>query len=158
MPKAIKSTFWRVLFFYLGSIFFIGLALSPVAIADLVKTNDIASSPFVATLQLSGIPGASSIINAVCLVAVLSAANSSMYARYKNTYNSSRIMISMCRAGMGPKILGKVNSRGVPTIPILIAACFGILSMLAALIGEGVVFSWLLSIGTLNIKKLDCVF
>lgn len=73
IPKAIKGTFYRILIFYTGAIFIMGLLL-PYDSPEL----QLEVSPFTLGLQLAGIPGSADCMNAVILVALLSAANSSM--------------------------------------------------------------------------------
>ena len=62
--------------------------------------------------QRAGFGAAAHVINAVLLTAVLSATNSCFYA-------SSRMLLSMARAGHAPRIFGWVNGRGVP-VPALL--------------------------------------
>lgn len=68
MPRAINGTFWRIIVFYVLSIFFIGL-LIPANDPELLTGDALASSPYVISLQKANIPGVNHIMNFVCLVA-----------------------------------------------------------------------------------------
>ena len=100
IPRAIKSIFWRILIFYLGTIIVLG-AIIPFTQAG------VSESPFTMVFEKAGIAGAASLMNAVILTSVLSAGNSGMYA-------SSRMLHSMAKDGLAPKLFAKTNKRGVP--------------------------------------------
>lgn len=72
----------------------------------------MAASPLTVVFQRAGFGAAAHVINAVLLTAVLSATNSCFYA-------SSRMLLSMARAGHAPRVFGWVNGRGVP-VPALL--------------------------------------
>ncbi|KAJ3250069.1 hypothetical protein HK103_004091 [Boothiomyces macroporosus] len=118
VPRAINGTFWRIAIFYFSTIFLIGLILSSKQLADLAVIGGLDKSPFVFTLKAAGIDFASELINFVALVAVVSAANSSVYA-------CSRTMMSLCQSGKGPAFLGKNDKRGVPFLQTVIVATLG---------------------------------
>lgn len=105
MPKAVNSVFFRILIFYIGSIF-IMLCLQP--------WNKIGTtgSPFVTVFSMIGIPAAASIINFVVITAAMSSGNSGIY-----TY--SRMMYNLSLQGQAPKIISKVNKKKVPYVAIL---------------------------------------
>ena len=74
--------------------------------------SDVTASPLTVVFMRAGFGAASHVVNAVLLTAVLSATNSCFYA-------SSRILLSLSRAGQAPKVFGWVNRRGVP-VPALL--------------------------------------
>ncbi|CAD0042405.1 unnamed protein product [Aureobasidium pullulans] len=88
VPAAIKKTFYRIVFFFVLTIFFIGLLVPYDNEGLLSDTTDASSSPFVIAANLAGVKVLPSIINVVLLCVVLSAANS-------NVYSGSRIW-SVC--------------------------------------------------------------
>ncbi|KAJ3318856.1 hypothetical protein HDV06_006977 [Boothiomyces sp. JEL0866] len=118
VPRAINGTFWRIAIFYFSTIFLIGLILSSSQLQALALTGGLDKSPFVFTLKTAGIGFASDLINFVALVAVVSAANSSIYA-------CSRTMMALCQTGKGPAFLGKNDKRGVPFLQTIIVATLG---------------------------------
>ncbi|PEL05887.1 amino acid permease [Bacillus sp. AFS017336] len=136
IPRAARQIFWRILLFYVMSVFVIGL-LIPYTNHNLAS-GDVAVSPFTLVFDKAGIAFAASVMNAVILTAVLSAGNSGMYA-------STRMLWDMARQGKAPKALGKLNKRGVPVNALIITAAVGTLAFLASLYGDGVVYVWLLN-------------
>ncbi|ORX98580.1 lysine-specific permease [Basidiobolus meristosporus CBS 931.73] len=135
IPKAIKQVFWRILLFYIGAIFIIGL-LIPYD-DPLLTSEDVQTSPFTLGFKLAGLGFAPDVMNAIILITVLSAGNSALYA-------CTRTLWTMSHSNMAPKIFGRINSRGVPMYAMLLTAAFGCLAFLTSLFGDEVVYEWLL--------------
>jgi len=131
IPKAINSIFWRILIFYLGTIIILG-AIIPFTSAGLE------TSPFTMVFEKAGIAGAASLINAIILTSVLSAGNSGMYA-------SSRMLFSMAKEGMAPKIFAKTNKRGVPINAIILTTLVASACFLTGIVAESTVYVWLVA-------------
>lgn len=106
--KAFRSTMLRLALFYLGSLA-VMLAIVPWTQAG------TATSPFVTVMQATGVPYAAGIINAVVLIAALSAMNSQLYT-------ASRMLFSLAESGLAPAGLARVNGRGVPVGALLVSA------------------------------------
>lgn len=132
IPKAIKQVFWRILIFYVLAIFIIG-ALIPYTSPKLLGAGveDIAISPFTLVFQRVGLPIAADLINVVILIAVLSAANSGMYA-------ATRMLWSMGQTNFAPKSFGRTNRSGIPIIALLATTIFGLLVLLLSIAGQNV--------------------
>lgn len=139
VPKAIKQVFWRILLFYICSIFIIGL-LIPYTHPYLMNIDieNVSMSPFTIVFEKAGLLFAASVMNAVILTSILSAANSGMYA-------STRMLWSLAREGKAPKSLMKINKNGVPINALIFTALVGMFAFLSSFFGEGKVFMWLLS-------------
>lgn len=139
VPKAIKQVFWRILLFYICSILIIGL-LIPYTNPYLMNNNieNISMSPFTIVFEKAGLAFAASVMNAVILTSILSAANSGMYA-------STRMLWSLAKEGKAPKSLLKLNKNGIPINALIITSLVGMLAFLSSFWGEGVVFMWLLN-------------
>ncbi|NMO97264.1 amino acid permease [Paenibacillus lemnae] len=139
VPRAIRQVFWRILIFYIFAILVIGL-LIPYTDPSLLQSgvNDISVSPFTLVFEKAGLAFAASVMNAVILSSVLSAGNSGMYA-------STRVLYAMAKKGMAPRILSRLNSRGVPVAALIVTASVGMLAFLASFFGDGVVYIWLLN-------------
>ncbi|KAI8802566.1 lysine-specific permease [Cladochytrium replicatum] len=137
VPKAINSTFWRILLFYVSAIFMLGLIV-PNNDPDLPLASgyNAATAAFTLAFKRAGLPFGADFMNAVILVAVVSAGNSSLYA-------STRTLISLSEDGLAPKWLGKVDKRGVPMVGLIITTLIGCIAFLGAVFGDGVVFSFL---------------
>lgn len=131
IPKAINTIFWRILIFYLGTIFVVGAL---IAYTD----AGVDTSPFTMVFQKAGIAAAASLMNAVILTSVLSAGNSGMYA-------SSRMLYAMAKDGKAPAWLGKVNSRGVPINSLIATTIVASLCFLTGLYAESTVYVWLVA-------------
>ncbi len=139
IPIAIRQVFWRILMFYILSIFVIG-ALIPYTDPDLLSTGDtnISKSPFTLLFERAGLAGAASIMNAVILSAILSAGNSGMYA-------STRMLYTMSLEGKAPKFFGKLSASGVPRYALYATTAIGALCFLSSFVGDKVIYVWLLN-------------
>jgi len=132
VPKAIKSVFWRILLFYIGSILVVGTLISYTN-PDLLHGDEghVALSPF--TMVFQHLPRfgfyAASLMNAVILSAVLSCGNSSMYV-------ASRMLYAMAHSGKAPKMFGRVNARGVPTAALLVTGAVSARAFFSTFVGD----------------------
>lgn len=106
--RAFRATMLRLAIFYLGTLALM-LAIVPWTEAG------TASSPFVAVMLAIGIPGGAGLLNAVVLIAALSAMNSQLYT-------ATRMMFSLARARQAPRRLGRVSPAGVPLMALLVSA------------------------------------
>ena len=113
ISKAIHSTFWRILLFYIFAIFVIACIL-PYTDKNLLNSDvtNITMSPFTIIFKRAGLAVAASIMNAVILTAVVSAANSGLYA-------STRMLYSQAREGYAWRFFGYVNRRGIPIYALI---------------------------------------
>ncbi|AET37344.1 arginine permease ALP1 Ecym_1087 [Eremothecium cymbalariae DBVPG len=140
VPKAINKVFFRILFFYILSLFFVGL-LVPYTDPRLSTTSDsdINTSPFVMAIQNSGTKVLPSVFNGVILVTILSAGNS-------NIYIGSRVLYGLSKSGLAPSLFKKTNKQGVPFYAVLTSSIFGCLAYLNISQNAKKVFDWLLTI------------
>lgn len=139
VPRAIRTVFWRVLIFYVFSILVIGLII-PYTDPSLLQSDvdNITISPFTLVFQKAGLAFAASLMNAVILTSVLSAGNSATYA-------STRMLWALANSGKAPKLLRKINSKGVPIYALYANILFGLVVFLSSFVGDGVVYLWLLN-------------
>jgi yeast amino acid transporter len=82
IPRAIKLTFYRILFFYVLSVFLLGMIIpfnSPKLLQANKNPTGASASPFVAALLVSGIKTLPGLLNGCILLFVFSASNSGMY-------------------------------------------------------------------------------
>ncbi len=129
--KATKSVMWRIMIFFVGSVFLITVIVP-------WNSEQVAVSPYVSAFQVIGIPGAEHIMNAVVLTAVLSCLNSGLYT-------ASRMLFVLAGRGEAPKILLHINSRGVPMPAILGSTLIGFVCVIFAYISPDKVFDFLLN-------------
>ena len=141
IPKAIKQVFWRILLFFILSILVITLLIPYTN--PLLAASNVEVSPFTLVFKEYGITYAAGVVNAVILVAILSAGNSGMYA-------SSRMLWYLAERGHVPKIFSRVNKRGVPIPALLATMCVATLAMLSSFFGNGKVYFWLVSASSLS--------
>ncbi|MGE6630194.1 amino acid permease [Bacillus sp. NPDC077027] len=106
IPKAIQSTFVRIIGFYVLP-FFIIVSLIPW---DQVNKEQV--SPFVTVFATIGVPYASDIMNGIILLAILSSMNSGLYA-------SSRVLYTQAMDGRIWKGFSKLSKQQVPVRAIL---------------------------------------
>ena len=133
-----QSVIWRVLVFYIGSIFLV------VAI---VPWNDTArmARPYVSVMETLRIPAAATVMSLVILTAVLSALNSGLFA-------SSRMLMALARRGDAPAAFARLDARGVPVAAILASTAFGYLTVVMSYLSPDRVFAFLVnSYGTVAI-------
>ncbi|KAL4799295.1 amino acid permease/ SLC12A domain-containing protein [Aspergillus venezuelensis] len=117
VPRAIKQVFWRILVFYIGTMFFIGI-LMPYTEPQLLNSSSYgANSPLTIALSAAGILPAAHLINALIVVSVISAGIGSLYV-------ASRTILFMARTGKAPKFLGRTNAAGVPYPAIIFSNIF----------------------------------
>ena len=83
---------------------------------------------------------ATDIINFVIITAVLSVANSGLYA-------TSRMLWSMSNQGMISPIFGKLSKNGVPIYALIVSTIVGCLSLLSGIYAEDTVYLWSLIAG-----------
>ncbi|KAG0261818.1 hypothetical protein BG011_000649 [Mortierella polycephala] len=143
VPRAIRQVFWRIILFYVLTILIIGMTI-PYDDRSLANPDgDVESSPFTRVFIQAGISVGGDIMNAVILVAVLSAGNSGLYA-------SSRALHTLSKEGNAPKFFGYVNRWGVPVYCVLATALVGCLAFIVSLpqVGQGQAYSWLLSLAS----------
>ena len=131
VKKAVKSTVWRILIFYIGSI---------AIVVTLLPWNDasVAKSPYVAVIELYGIPGAGTIMDIVVLTSVLSCLNSGLYT-------ASRMLFSLSRRGDAPKSWMKISKRGVPAAAVLASTVVGFITVGLNYIAPDTVFLFLVN-------------
>jgi S-methylmethionine transporter len=100
IPKAIHTTLLRLVIFFIGSITVMA-ALIPY------KQAGVSQSPFVLVFNQIGLPFAGDLMNFVVLTAILSAANSGLYA-------STRMLWSLAHEKMISPRFAHTTSRGGP--------------------------------------------
>lgn len=126
IPVAIKTTIVRLIIFFVGTVFVLA-ALIPMDQANVVK------SPFVLVFEKVGIPYAADIFNFVILTAILSAANSGLYA-------SGRMLWSLSNENTLPKIFTRVTKRGIPLTALSFSMLGGVLALFSSVIAPDTVF------------------
>lgn len=132
-----KTVFWRIVIFYVFSVFFIAMNV-PYNYPNL-STKSIVTSPFTIVFQQAGSKSAGSFMNAVIMTSVVSAGNHALYA-------GSRLAFTLGSEGYLPKILTWKNRFGIPYVAVLITWLAGGLCFGSSFIGAGDLWNWLQNI------------
>ncbi|MDF7641410.1 amino acid permease [Bifidobacterium sp. ESL0784] len=138
VPKAIRSVFWRLLIFYMLSIFVIA-AIIPYTSTNLLSAanGDIAMSPFTLVFKRAGLAAAASVMNVIVLTAVLSSANSGMYA-------STRMLYSLAEEGYAPKVFRRTTKHGIPMASLIVTTFISLATFGSSIFGEKI-YMWLVA-------------
>lgn len=132
IPRSIKNIIWRTMIFFVGAIFVL-TGLIPWKEAGVIE------SPFVLVFDNIGVPYAADIMNFVIITALLSVANSGLYA-------STRMLWALSKENMVSPLLGKVTSQGVPLNALIISMLIACLSLLSSVFAADTVYLVLVSI------------
>src|SRR5450755_3641759 len=138
VAESMQSVIWRVLIFYVGSIFLV---------VCIVPWNDseLMTRPYVSVLQTLRIPGAVTVMSLIVLTAVLSALNSGLFA-------SSRMLMALAAKGDAPRFFAKLDKRGVPVAALFAGTAFAYAAVIMSYVSPDKVFSFLVnSYGTVAI-------
>jgi amino acid transporter, AAT family len=134
MPQAINSVFWRILIFYVGSLF---------VILSLYPWNELGEhgSPFVMTFERLGIRSAAGLINFVVLTAALSSCNGGIYS-------TGRMLYNLAEQDQAPRIFASTSQRGVPTRAILLSVAVLLVGVFLNYVAPAKIFTWATAIAT----------
>ncbi|KAI1194844.1 amino acid permease [Nemania serpens] len=145
IPRAIKLTFYRIVIFYIISVFLVGMIVPfdhpQLAFANKAVTS-AAASPFVVAIELAHINALPHILNASILLFVFSAANSDLYI-------ASRTLYGLASNGSAPAIFRKTDRRGVPIYALGVSAIFGLLAFLNVSDDSKDVFGYFVNVTTI---------
>ncbi|MGG0409857.1 amino acid permease [Peribacillus simplex] len=132
VPRSIRNVIWRTMFFFVGAIFVLSGLIS-------WKEAGVIESPFVMVFDNIGIPYAADIMNFVIITALLSVANSGLYA-------STRMLWSLSNEKMISSFFGKVTSNGVPLNALAVSMAVACLSLLSSVFAPDTVYVVLVAI------------
>lgn len=145
IPRAIKLTFYRILFFYCLSVLFVGMNVpynsEKLAFANSVKSG-ASASPFVVAAEVAGVKIVPHIINACICVFVFSASNSDLYI-------ASRTLYGLASDGNAPAIFKRTDKRGVPVYALAFSALFALLAFMNVSDDSTKVFGYFVNLTTI---------
>ncbi|KAI5795815.1 amino acid permease/ SLC12A domain-containing protein [Pyronema domesticum] len=150
IPRAIRLTFYRILFFYILSVFLLGLIVPYNSPRFPYNSNDpkikssvgASASPYVVAIELAGINGLPHVLNACILVFVFSASNSDLYI-------ASRTLYGLALEGKAPKIFARTDRRGVPIYALGTSALFALLAYMNVAEESTTVFKYFVNLTTI---------
>lgn len=134
IPSAINKVLWRILIFYIGTLFII---------MTIFPWNEIGEkgSPFVIVFKGLGIGPAAGIINFVVLTAALSSCNSGIFS-------NGRMVYTQALQGRAPAAFKTVNKHHIPSLAIIASSCVMLIGVLLNYIIPENVFIVVTSIAT----------
>lgn len=142
VPKAAHAMIWRLLIFYVFAILVV-LMLQPW-VETAASHGTINESPFVRALELTGVAGAAHIMNAVLIIAALSAANGCLYS-------SSRMIHSLAVDRQAPSWAAVTANNGSPRRALVIAMVGMVIAAVLAITSPAHAFMWLYGCATIGI-------
>ena len=145
IPKAIKLTFWRILIFYILSVFLVGTIVpynSPRLTFATKQTVGASASPFVVAVLEAGIPVLPSFLNACILLFVFSASNSDLYI-------ATRTLYGLAKEGNSLPIFARTDSRGVPIYALGISAFISFIAFLNVSSDSAKIFGYFVNLVTI---------
>lgn len=119
--------------------FFIGILLPFDDDRLLGSDSSTANSPLTLALEDAGILPAAHLINALIVISVISAGNSSLYV-------GSRTILFMARNGKAPRFLGRTNKRGVPWVALIWTNVFTCIVFLTMSSSAGRIYNALITL------------
>ena len=144
IPRAIKLTFFRIMVFYVVSVFLLGMLVpynsKELAFAKKASTSADAS-PFVVAIKLAGIPVLPGFVNGCILLFVFSASNSDLYI-------ASRTIFGLAKQGKAPAFLAVTDRRGVPVAALGISGVFALLAFMSCSTDSRQVFTYFVNLVT----------
>ena len=144
IPRAIRLTFFRIMLFYVVSVFLLGM-LVPYNSKDLAfatkSSTNAEASPFVVAIKSAGIPILPGFLNGCILLFVFSAANSDLYI-------ASRTIYGLAKQGKAPQFLTWTDPRGVPVPALGLSAVFGLLAFMSVSEDARTVFTYFVNLVT----------
>ncbi len=134
LPKAIDGVFWRMLVFYVGTLFVI-MTIYPYT------SLDTHTSPFVLVSDRLGIPHAGDLMNFVVITAAASSFNGGMFV-------TTRMLHSLSSEGVAPARLSRLDRRGVPVAAQLVCCALQLLGVGFNYLLPGRVFEYYVGVST----------
>ncbi|SMR50277.1 unnamed protein product [Zymoseptoria tritici ST99CH_1A5] len=139
LPTAAKRYIWRLVIFYIFSVFAIGV-ICPSNEPRLTSGGAGAgSSPFVVAIKDAGIPVLDHIINAGIIISAWSSGNSFLFL-------SSRSLYALALGGNAPAFFRVCTKGGVPLRAVICSALFCALAYLNVGSSSAVVFNWFVNL------------
>lgn len=142
IPRAVKLTMYRIIVFYIVTIFLLGMCVAyndPQLLAAKKKSTSAAASPFVVAIMNSGVEVLPHIFNVCVLMFVFSACNSDLYV-------ASRSLYSLAVDGKAPKLFAKTNRWGIPYNSLILSVLFCLLAYMTVSSGSAQVFNYFVNV------------
>ncbi|ROV90229.1 hypothetical protein VMCG_10244 [Cytospora schulzeri] len=136
----VNTVVYRILFVYMGLIFFQGIICPSNSPELLTGNSNTASSPFTIAFTAGGWTWSADFINAIIVVAFISAVNGCIYVQ-------SRALYALALSGRAPKVFAITSKKGVPYVSTLTSCLWGFLALMNLKVTAGQVFTYMTSVG-----------
>lgn len=138
VPSAIRQTFWRILFIYMGVAISYGMTV-PFNDPSLAQGAKTLKSPITVAITRAGWEGGAHLVNAVILITCISAINSSIYI-------ASRTVVNLAIEGSAPSFLKHVNKWGVPYASVIFVNLLGLISLMNISTGAANAYGYIVNL------------
>lgn len=141
VPRAMNGTIWRIILFFVGSIFVMGLVIpyNDPSLSSVGDVSNITVSPFTLVFLQSGLKPAVHIMNAVILTTILSAGNSGLYI-------CTRVLWTLAKEGKAPRIFTRLTKSGIPIFCLIFTTFLATALFGLSFVGNQVIYQWLVNI------------
>lgn len=144
VPRAVRQTLMRIVFFYVAGVLVLGMAVpyNSKLLAEATKNRlGGLASPFTVAAQHAGVDKLADAVNGLLLVFTISAANSDIYL-------ASRTVWALAKDGQAPHIMQRTNKRGVPIPAVALSSIFIALGFMNATKDASTVFGYFVALVT----------
>ncbi|KAI6089696.1 amino acid permease/ SLC12A domain-containing protein [Hypoxylon rubiginosum] len=144
IPKAVKRVIYRLIFFFILSVFFVGLLVpynDPTMVSALATGNGVAKSPFIIAMNKLDIPFLPDLCNAVIITSAWSCTNCLLF-------QASRTVFGLAKHGRAPAIFAKTTKSGVPLPALILSIAVSSLAFLTCNTASAVVLNWFINLGS----------
>jgi yeast amino acid transporter len=136
-----KMTFWRIVLFYVLSIFVVGLIVPSNDPKLGTASGTAQQSPFVIAFQTAGISALPSVINAALVTSAFSCG-------LAVTFLASRVLYGLAEDRHAPQVFLRINRFGSPYVAVAASVLLLPLVFLSLGSNSSVVFGWFVNIAT----------
>jgi yeast amino acid transporter len=148
LPPAFRAFVWRILVFFVGSAFCMGLNVAsnnPTLLAILVGEESGAgtgaASPYIINMQRLQISFLPSLVNALIMTSIFSAGNALLFS-------ATRTLHGMALEGHAPRLFSRCTNAGVPIWALLFSLSFCLIAFVQVNSGSAVAMTYLISLVT----------
>ncbi|KUI70470.1 Proline-specific permease [Cytospora mali] len=150
IPKAVKRVIYRLIFFFILSVFAVGLLVpynDPTLLTALASKNGVTKSPFIIAMKRLKIKFLPDLCNAV-----IPRRGRSITSAWSCTncllFQASRTVFGLAKYGRAPKIFAKTTKSGVPMPALLLSTAVSSLAFLTCNTASAVVLEWFINLGS----------
>ncbi|KAE9570195.1 Proline-specific permease [Colletotrichum fructicola] len=144
IPKAVRRVIYRLIFFFILSVFAVGLLVpynDPTMLTAIASGNGVAKSPFIIAMNRLEISFLPDLCNAVVITSAWSCTNCLLF-------QASRTVFGLAKHGRAPKIFAKTTKTGVPIPALVLSTAVASLAFMTCNTASAVVLNWFINLGS----------